>query len=118
MSRKFRFYGVLDPSLLFMAPRMCTREFLQFILLEDFVVHAVYCKFRFYVVLEPSISLFLPTNSTHKFMQFILPEEFVVPRKFRFYGVLEPSLPCFLIWAREFILFHIACGICCKPYVQ
>ena len=72
----------------FLAPRMCAREFLQFILLEEFVVRVVPRKFRFYLALEPSLSLPLPRNCTREFMQFILPEEFVVLRKFRFYGML------------------------------
>ena len=98
VSRKFRFSVCLILPLPFLAPRMCTRELLQSILLEEFVVHAGYCKFRFCVVLEPSLSLLPPTNCTREFMQFILLGEFVVPRKFRFYGVLEPSLPCFFLF--------------------
>ena len=36
--RKLRFYLALEPSLSLPLPRNCTREFVQFILPEEFVV--------------------------------------------------------------------------------
>ena len=43
------------------------------------------------------------------------PRSLRCPVNFGFYGMLKPSLPCFFIWAREFMLFHIACGVALRP---
>ena len=51
----FGFTVCLILPLPFLAPRMCAREFMQFILPEEFVVPR---KFRFYGVLEPSLPSF------------------------------------------------------------
>ena len=51
----FGFTVCLILPLPFLAPRLCAREFMQFILPEEFVVPR---KFRFYTVLEPSLPCF------------------------------------------------------------
>ena len=90
----FGFYVVLEPSLSLPLPRNCTREFMQFILLEEFVVPR---KCRFYSVLEPSLPYFWFGHVSSCY--FILLVEFVVrpmPRQFSLLACFDLDFPQYL----------------------